>query len=265
MFTLPTYKGPIMIVACSTLCFARHPLEKVFEFLTELDFTRFEVVVHDHSLHLQPDFAIDDPHRTSGYLKQRPGILPSGFYYREARRDLAREITEVRNLATLARHCQVPLITVMPSSTIDFSTRENERFEALLATTAREGVELAVATHGGTWAAVPETLASACRHHKSLSVTLDPTHLPILDLSADLQNLIFERVAHVHLRDSGKGPSQFQTRVGKGQVEHGRILNLLERNGYQRLLSIDIHDIADSPFPVFPEVRKMKFLLESLL
>jgi hypothetical protein len=31
------------------------------------------------------------------------------------------------------------------------------------------------------------------------------------------------------------------------------------------LLSIDIHDIADSPFPVFPEVRKMKFLLESLL
>lgn len=254
-----------MIVSCSTLCFARHSLEKVFDFLAELDFTRFEVVVHDHSLHLTPTAACGDPQRVASCLKQRPGILPAGFFFREARKDLENELDEIRGLALLARHCQVPLITVLPSPNTEISAREVDRLTQLVSAASKEGIELSVSTQGGTWASIPESLAIACKAIKGLSITLDPTHIPILDISQDIHDLLLPRVAHVHLRDSGKGPSQFQTRVGKGQVEHGRILNMLERADYQRLLSIDIHDIPDSPFPVLPEVRKMKFLLESLL
>lgn len=254
-----------MIVSCSTLCFARHSLDTIFDFLAELDFSRFDVVVHDHSLHLTPSAACGDPHKVSAFLKQRPGILPASFFYREARKDLERELNEIKGLALLARHCQVPLITVLPSPNLEISAREVDRLTQLVSIASKEGVELSVSTQGGTWACVPESLATACKAIRGLSVTLDPTHLPILDISPEIQDLVVARVAHVHLRDSGKGPHQFQTKVGKGQVEHGRILNMLERANYQRLLSIDIHDIPDSPFPVFPEVRKMKFLLESLL
>ena len=254
-----------MIVSCSTLCFARHSLDKVFDFLAELDFSRFEVVIHDHSLHLTPSAACGDPQKVSSFLKQRPGILPASLFYREARKDLERELDEIKGLALLARHCQVPLITVLPSPHPEISAREVDRLSQLVSAASKEGIELSVSTQGGTWACVPDSLAIACKAIKGLSVTMDPTHFPILEMSAESLDLVLPRIAHVHLRDSGKGPLQFQTKVGKGQVEHGRILNLLERADYQRLLSIDIHDIPDSPFPVFPEVRKMKFLLESLL
>ena len=36
-------------------------------------------------------------------------------------------------------------------------------------------------------------------------------------------------------------------------------------HGYDRLLCVDVRDIADSPIAMQPEVRKLKYLLESLV
>ena len=70
---------------------------------------------------------------------------------------------------------------------------------------------------------------------------------------------------HVHLRDTDKGPGKFQVRVGQGEIEYGRIVALLERQKYDRLLTVAIEDIADAHFVMETEVRKLKFLLESLV
>ena len=43
------------------------------------------------------------------------------------------------------------------------------------------------------------------------------------------------------------------------------IISMLLRQDYDRLLSIEIRDIADAAFPMEPEVRKLKYLLESML
>ena len=53
--------------------------------------------------------------------------------------------------------------------------------------------------------------------------------------------------------------------VGQGEVEYGRIISHLDRYHYDRALTVDIRDLPDSPFPVEPEVRKLKYLLESLV
>ena len=60
-------------------------------------------------------------------------------------------------------------------------------------------------------------------------------------------------------------PDQFQVRVGQGEIEYGRVIANLERCGYDRALTVDIRDVPDSPFPIDPEVRKLKYLLESLV
>jgi len=55
-------------------------------------------------------------------------------------------------------------------------------------------------------------------------------------------------------------------RVGQGASEYGRIVNLLERHGYDR--SLDDRDPTTpsrTPSTVEVEVRKLKLLLESLL
>ena len=45
----------------------------------------------------------------------------------------------------------------------------------------------------------------------------------------------------------------------------GRIVSQLARCRYERALSVDIRDIPDAAFPMAPEVRKLKYLLESLV
>jgi sugar phosphate isomerase/epimerase len=76
---------------------------------------------------------------------------------------------------------------------------------------------------------------------------------------------VFPYVRHVHLRDTGRGPNQFQVRVGQGEIEYGRIIAQLCRQHYDRCLTVDIRDIPDAPFAMEPEVRKLKYLLESLV
>jgi sugar phosphate isomerase/epimerase len=72
-------------------------------------------------------------------------------------------------------------------------------------------------------------------------------------------------VRHVHLRDTGRAPGQLQVRVGQGEVEYSRIVSQLGRYRYDRALTVDIRDTPDPPFAMEPEVRKLKYLLESMV
>ena len=69
----------------------------------------------------------------------------------------------------------------------------------------------------------------------------------------------------MQLRDTGKAPGKFQVRVGQGEIEYGRIISQLQRYRYDRLLTVALHDIAEAPFAMETEVRKLKYLLESLV
>ena len=67
------------------------------------------------------------------------------------------------------------------------------------------------------------------------------------------------------MRDTGLVPGEFQVRVGQGQIEYARIVNLLERYGYSRSLTVAIIDRPDNPFEREVELRKLKLLLETLI
>ena len=67
------------------------------------------------------------------------------------------------------------------------------------------------------------------------------------------------------LRDTSGKTSQFQVRIGQGEVEYGRIVNQLARYNYHRILSVDIRDLPEPAYDMPPEVRKLKYLLESLI
>src|SRR5438874_9494460 len=117
----------------------------------------------------------------------------------------------------------------------------------------------------GTLTEMPTAAVELCNRVPGLGLTLDPSHYingPNQGASFDD---IFPYVRHVHLRDTGKAPGKFQVRVGQGEVEYGRIISHLQRHRYDRLLSVAIHDVADAPFAMETEVRKLKFLLESLV
>jgi sugar phosphate isomerase/epimerase len=98
-----------------------------------------------------------------------------------------------------------------------------------------------------------------------LGLTLDPSHYIAGPHQAKSFDQVYPFVRHVHLRDTGRSPEQFQVRVGQGEVEYGRIISHLSRYHYDRLLTVEICDIPDAPYAMEVEVRKLKYLLDSLV
>jgi sugar phosphate isomerase/epimerase len=94
---------------------------------------------------------------------------------------------------------------------------------------------------------------------------LDPSHYMTGPAAGACYDNLFRYVKHVRLRDTGKDAEHFQVRIGQGQIEYGRIITQLARFRYNRLLSVDIHDVPEPAYPLLPEVRKLKYLLESLI
>ena len=62
-----------------------------------------------------------------------------------------------------------------------------------------------------------------------------------------------------------KGEILWQVRVGQGQLEYGRIVSQLARERYERALAVDIRDTPEPGYQMEPEVRKLKYLLESMV
>src|SRR5262249_31325575 len=127
-----------------------------------------------------------------------------------------------------------------------------------------DGVILTIETNAATLTADPAVALHLCQSVRGLGITLDPSHYHTGTGGPADYDALYPYVRHVRLRDSGPGPDQFQVQVGQGDVEYGRIVNQLDRCHYDRALTVDVRDVPPPGFPVDSEVRKLKYLLESL-
>ena len=254
-----------MFVACSTLCFGRHPLEEALRLIGELRFSKFEVAIHEHGCQLKPSQVAADVPAAAARLRYGPGLTPVAF---SVDMDAAGEEEWHRQfhaVCRLARITAVPLVSVRPASLEVPLEREVQRLGQLIRIADSEGILVCAATLTGTHTQTPDLAIALCEKVPGLGLTLDPSHFTAGPHQAKNYDNVFPHVRHAHLRDTGRGPNQFQVRVGQGEVEYGRIISHLQRQRYDRLLTVAIHDVADAPFAMETEVRKLKFLLESLV
>ncbi len=254
-----------MYVACSTLCFARYPLDQALRMIAELEFSKVDVAIHEKGPHLRPSEVAADIGLAAQRIRIGPSLSPAAF-------DVEIEATgdeeyqrQLRALCHLARLSMVPVITIPAASSGCGIDAEVKRLTALVRLADREGVVLAVETRMGTLTEIPDTAVELCKRVPGLGLTLDPSHYVAGPHQGRSFDQVYPYVRHVHLRDTGRRPEQFQVRVGQGEVEYGRIISHLMRCHYDRLLTVEICDIPDAPFAMDAEVRKLKYLLESLV
>jgi sugar phosphate isomerase/epimerase len=253
-----------MYVACSTLCFSRLPLDAALKTIRDLQFPKADLAVHATGPHLRPADVAVDPVKVAQKLKaSNVQFAAVHLDLGSATGDEAR--TQFRAVCRLARLLAVPLITVPASPAGSNLDSEAARLGDMTKTAAGEGVMLTVETSTTTLTADPATAAELCQRVPGLGITLDPTHYVCHPDGPVDYDALFPYVRHVRLRDSGASPEKFQVRVGQGDIEYGRIISHLDRCKYDRSLTVDVRDVPDSPFPVDPEVRKLKYLLESLV
>ncbi len=254
-----------MFVACSTLCFGRLSLEDALRVIGELEFSKFEAALHEQGSQLRPSEVAADVSHAAARLRHGPGLTPVAFSVEiEAGSDADYE-RQFQAVCRLARISAVPLLTLKAAAIGGSLDTEVDRLKRLVHLAAADGIQVTVSTLIGTLTEDPDVALALCQRVKGLGLTLDPSHYIAGPHAAKNHDALYPHVKHVHLRDTGRGPNQFQVRVGQGEVEYGRIIAQLARYQYDRVLSVDIRDIPDAPFAMQPEVRKLKYLLESLV
>jgi sugar phosphate isomerase/epimerase len=246
------------------LCFGRHALEDALRIIAELEFNKFDLALHEHGRHLRPSEVADDVHLAAARLRPGPGLTPAAFSVEIDAADAAGHDRQFKAVCRLARISAVPLLTLSAAPSGTDVDAEVKRLRRLAGLADVEGILLAVATCTGKLTEDPDRAVALCERVPGLGLTLDPSHYLAGPHQGKSYDQVFPYVRHVHLRDTGRGPDEFQVRVGQGEVEYGRIISQLARHHYDRLLTVDIRDVPDAPFAMEPEVRKLKYLLESM-
>jgi sugar phosphate isomerase/epimerase len=252
-----------VFVACSNQCFANYPLDRALRIIAELEFNKLDVTIEEQSPHLTIADVLTDVGLAAQKIRIGPSLSPAAFTAIINTDDVPEYHRQLRGLCHLARLSNVTVVTVPAAPSGSDLKTEIQRLASLVHLADTEGVVLSVATRIGTLTEDPDTAEELCLKVAGLGLTLDPSHF----ISGPNQGCNFDHVVpyvrHVHLRDST--PGQFQVRVGQGEVEYGRIVAQLARHHYSRLLTVDIQVLPDASYGMEHEVRKLKYLLESLV
>jgi len=251
-------------VACSTLCFARHPLERALRIIGELEFSKLDVAIHEKGPHLKPSEVAADVGLAAQRIRIGPSLTPAAFSVQIEANSAEEYQRQLRAVCRLARMSTVSIIAVPAACSGTSIDAEVKRLTPLVHLALAEGIVLTLPTRIGTLTEHPDTAAELCERIPGLGLTLDPSHYIAGPHQGKSFEQVYPHVRHVHLRDTGRGPEQFQVRVGQGEVEYGRIVAHLSRYNYDRLLTVAIHDTPEAPAAMDAEVRKLKYLLESL-
>jgi sugar phosphate isomerase/epimerase len=243
-----------VFVACSTLCFARY-----------LEFSKVDVAIHESGPHIRPSEVAADLSLAAQRVRIGPSLSPAAFNVEIEADNEPEYHRQLLAICHLARLSTVPVITIPAAATGNGLDGEVERLTNLARVVQAEGIVLTVETRMGTLTEYPEAAVELCRRVPGLGLTLDPSHYIAGPHQGKSYDQVFPFVRHVHLRDTGRRAEQFQVRVGQGEIEYGRIVSQLARVHYDRLLTVEICDIPDAPFAMDAEVRKLKYLLESLV
>ena len=239
-----------MFVACSTLCFSKEPLESALRHIAELEFDKIELAIVEGGSHLRPSEVAENPDPAIHRLRRGPEPDPGGPEPRLRRRSTRRTPSSAsgsRRCAGWPSRSPSPSSRSPPRRSGTSFDDEVKRLSALAGYAMREGLVLAVETHSQTLTADPAAAVALCQAVPGLGLTLDPSHyIQGPHRGADF-DMVYPYVQNVHLRDTGKGPDEFQVRIGQGEVEYGRVVNLLERHGYDRGLTVSILDSPETP------------------
>jgi sugar phosphate isomerase/epimerase len=248
-----------VIVAASTSCITGEPLAEIFEHLVGLEYASLELVIGEQGVVLPSQIA--DQHDTIVRLRRSSRrIVPIAVFF-DAEPETPGYIDQFTAACKLAKDCNVAVVTVHAAVPGTPFNEEIDRLRELVSTGVQFGCVVGVATEAGRITETPETVGSLCKNVKGLGVTLDPSHyIYNLPKPKDYESIL-PHVCHVRLRDTTQ--KQFQTRIGQGVVDFGRLVVYLTTVNYQRALCVDLTQIPN--IDQFAELRKMRLLLESVL
>ena len=248
-----------MFNAASTECCPDLELLDAIEFLSDLEFTAIEIALHE-SGHLKPSELLTDLDRSIQLLRHTHRLDISGYSI-QLESTGEKHYEDFSQLCWLAKTTKVVTITVPSAEQGTPFNEEVEHLQRLVDIGEAEGVRVAVRSQLGCLSEDPDTLMVLCNNVDGLGITLDPSVYITGSARGKSLDNILKFVCNVHLRDTR--PDAFQVSVGQGEVDYGKLITQLEREKYDRALTVHMAPMDDLDHRV--ELRKLRRLLETLV
>jgi sugar phosphate isomerase/epimerase len=248
-----------VFIAASIDCFPELSHSDVLEVLRDLEFTSLELPIRESGGWLTPSQVHEDLERSARYCRDTHRLdiaaldlelAPGPNYYEH-----------FASCCKLAKAIKVVTLVVPCSELGTPFNEEIERLRKMVEIASLEGAVLGLKTQIGCMSQDPDTAVVICDNAKGLRLTLDPSHYITGPHQGGHIDKLMKYVQHVHLRDSSK--TKLQVRVGQGEVDYGKLIQQLEKVGYDRALCVQMTPIEG--FDHRAEMRKMRLLLDSLL
>ena len=131
-----------MYVACSTLCFARHPLEQALRMIAELEFRKVDVAIHESGPHLRPSQVVQDVSLAAQQIRIGPTLTPSAFSVEIAATDETEYRRQLKGICQLARLSAVSVLTIPAAPVGQGIDVEVRRLKELQTKWEAEGLQL---------------------------------------------------------------------------------------------------------------------------
>jgi len=234
-----------VFVAASNDCFHDLSFEDCVEKLVDLEFSSIDLTLNDHGNHITASEVADDVEKAITRCTSTRRLNIAGY-------NLIIDKTGDEYLNVFEACCKLAKATKVVTLTVESGEH---------GTPFNEEVERFKRSKAGHLSADPDTVSVICGHVKGLGLSLDPSHYIFGQERESNYEKLLEYIQAVYLRDSTK--DQLQVRVGQGVIDYGKLINLLQKQGYDRALVVDIQRQEDVDH--MGEMRKMRLLLESLL
>ena len=249
-----------MIVAANTASFSDLSLSDALQRIADLEYTAVEISITDDSSHITPADVARDRKEAHAILRKSHRLEVTSFYV-EIGAVGDEHYQQFEAICEVARISKVVTLNV-PSA--ELGTPFNEEVEHLrrLVEIANDyGAKVCIRNQSGRQASDPDTIKVLCDNVDNLGLAFDPTiYICGPDAGKDFDKVL-AYVGHVYLRDTS--PTEFQVKVGQGEVDYGKIISQLSALDYRRALCVDVVETPGIEHSA--EMRKMRLLLESLL
>ncbi|MEM9366271.1 MAG: TIM barrel protein [Planctomycetota bacterium] len=249
-----------MFVSASTRCWPDLELPSAIELLEDLDFTAIEIVMDESAEHTRPSELLQDESRAIQLVRHTHRLDISGFHLQLGSTG-EQHYEDFHAICRLAKATKVVNISVPSGEQGTPFNEEVEHLRRLVELAESEGVRVSVRCELGRLSEDPDTLVVLCNNVEGLGVTLDPSVDVITQTKSKNVDQILKFAHNALLRDTKK--DAFQVSVGQGEVDYGKLVTQLEREKYDRALTIDMPPLEGHDPRV--ELRKLRRLLETLI
>ena len=248
-----------MFVSAAIECWPGMELLEAIEILSDLGFTSVELAIHESGV-VKPSELLADMDRSVQLLRHTHRLDISGYSV-QLESTGEQHYEDFLNLCRLSKTTKVVNMIVPSGEHGTPFNEEVEHLKRLVEIGESEGIRVSVRSQLGCLSDDPDTLMVLCNNVDGLGISLDPSVYLCGGGKEKNIDKILKFVCNVYLRDSR--PDAFQVSIGQGEIDYAKLITQLEREGYDRALTVHMVPMDDLDHRV--ELRKLRRLLESHL